>query len=165
MQPSDANVGNSFDPITHDFGGDGCFFGHREIAGSSANDRDGSRTLRRRLFVYGDTARRFVVNCVPKFLTQGASMLSRDSGYQNACFTLEKPSGNLDNLRGSFSRAENHFGKAFPQGTMCIYLGEAKVHGRSGLESVQDFFAAEIAHAKFFQQFDGFRRGHAIRVP
>ena len=92
-------------------------------------------------------------------------MLRRNSGYQDAAFTLEKARGNLDNLRGSFSRAENHFREAFPQGAVCIHLSEAKIHRRSCLESVQDFLARDAPRAKLFQQFDGFNRGHTQRLP
>ncbi len=50
VQPGHADVVDALHAVAHDFGGDGGFFGHRQIAGAGADDGDETGALRQRFF-------------------------------------------------------------------------------------------------------------------
>ena len=61
--------------------------------------------------------------------------------------------------------AKNNFRKPFAQGTMRVYLREAKVRDRCHLKCVQHVIATYAARAKFLQQSNGFGSRHASKLP
>ena len=46
MQPGDADIMNALHVVAHDFGGDGGFFGDRQVACAGADDGDKPGRLR-----------------------------------------------------------------------------------------------------------------------
>src|SRR5690606_8649873 len=62
VNAGNADVGDAFDAVAHDLGGDGRLFHDREVAGAGADDGDGARSFGQRFADDGDAAGEFMVN-------------------------------------------------------------------------------------------------------
>jgi hypothetical protein len=95
---------------------------------------------------------------------QEASVFGLNTGNEDTVVVFEQTAGDFDDLLRRFARAENDFRKAFAQRAMRVHLSEPEVCDRSGLEILQNLLAADAASAELFQQSDGFRRCHGLRM-
>ena len=99
MQAGHADVADALDAVAHDFGGDGGFLGHGQIARAGADDGDGAGAFARGLFFDGDAARDFVMDGALEFFAQRARMFGGDAGDEDALLALEEFGGDADDLR------------------------------------------------------------------
>jgi len=160
-----SHIGNALDAIAHNFGGDRCLFGHRQIACAGADDGYGSGAFGQRLLFDGKTAGQLVVNDILELSPQSPRVFLCRSRNQDPLFPLKQFNHNFQDLPGRFTRTKNHFGKTLAQRTMSIYLREAEVSHGGCLESAQDFSPADGACTKSFQKSGRFSNGHAGTVP
>ena len=99
-----------------------------------------------------------------EFSLQYTRMIRGDAGDQNALLAFEQFGGDFQDLFRGFARAEDDFGKTFPQSAMRVHLRKTEIrHGRC-LERLENLLAADSARPKLFQEFDCFRRGHGLMI-
>ena len=165
MQTGNADIADAFDAVAHDFRGHGRFLGHRQVARAGTNDGDGSRQLGQRLFLDGHAPGQFMVHGPLEAPAQQARVLLPDASDQDVLLVLKELGGNLDDLRGRFTGAEDDLGEASAQRTVGVYGGEAKLHHGRRLEFAQHLVAAGAARSKLLQELNGFRCGHLGIVP
>ena len=68
-----AHVSDALHAIAHDLSGDRRLFGHRQIAGASADHGDGPGPFGQRLALDGHAARQLVINGALKMPAQAAA--------------------------------------------------------------------------------------------
>jgi hypothetical protein len=94
-----------------------------------------------------------------------AGVFSSNAGNQDAVLAFKQFGGDPDDLNRRLAGAEDDLGKSFAQSTVRIDLGETEVGDRRSLKFAEHSVTADAARAKLFQQFDGFRCGHALTMP
>ncbi len=147
VQAGHADVVHAFHAVAHDFGGDGGFLGHRQIARAGADDGDEAGALAAWFFLDGHAAGDVVMDGAFEFFLQRAGVFGGDAGDEHWLSMLQQFGGDLDDLFRRLARAENHFGKIFAERAVRVHLRETEVgHGR-GLKC-----AAEPFRAGFFRR-------------
>ena len=150
-KPGHADVVNALDAVAHDFGGDGGFLGHRQIARAGANDGDEPGALRQRLFLDGHAAGERMMDGALEFFAQRAGVFGVMRVTSTRLIVCQKFGGDFDDLLRRLARAKNHFGKTLAQGAMRVHLRKAEVGHRRGLKGLQDFLARNFSGAKLVQ--------------
>jgi hypothetical protein len=97
-------------------------------------------------------------------LLQKTRVLNVYACHQDSIFMLKESAGDFQDLFRRFTCPEDHFGEAFAQSAVRIDLREAKVGHRGSLETSQQLFTADAACAKLFEEPDGFRGRHGVKM-
>jgi hypothetical protein len=105
------------------------------------------------------------MNGTLEFFPQRPRLFRRDARDEDALFTFQKFAGDFQNLRGSFSRAENDFWKSLPQTAVRVHLRETEVGNRRGLECAQRLITADFAGAELVEQMAGLGGCHSRTMP
>jgi len=165
MQSGDADVMRAFDAVAHDFGGDGGFLGHRQIARAGADHGDEAGALRQRFFLDGHATGGGMMDGELEFFLQRAGVLGGDAGDEHRLAVLQKFRRDFDNLLRRLARTEDHFGEILAERAVRVHLREAEVGHRRGLKRVQHLLHRNFSGAKLLQQLRGFGRCHRGTMP
>jgi hypothetical protein len=103
---------------------------------------------------------------VLEFAAHRSRMSISDTSDQHPLFRLHQPGRNFDHLLGSFTGAENHFGKTTAQRPVRIDLGKAEIGDRRSLERAQHFVAFGAAAPEFTgrENATGSQNGHGEKM-
>ena len=165
VQAGHADVVDALDAVAHDFGGDGGFLGHRQIARAGTDDGDEPGALGQRLFFDGHAAGEAMVDGGLEFFPQGVGMFGSDAGDEHRLAMIQKFGRDFDDLFRRLAGAKNHFGKIFPQRAVRVHLRETEVGHRRGLEGAENLCARDFPGAKLVQQAGGFGSCHRVTMP
>ncbi len=127
MEPCDADIVESSDTVTHEFGGDGRFLGDGGIGRPRAEDLYGSFRLRRaRPLLQGKYTRNGMISHLFDTFSNRRRLLRGNAGDED--IATEGPHGpnDLDDLLGGLGFAVNHLGKAPSQASMMVHTGEVE---------------------------------------
>jgi len=113
----------------------------------------------------GHAAGEVVMDGALEFFLQRAGVFGGDARDENLLAVFQKFGGNLYGLFRRLARAENDFGKIFPQRAMRVHLRETEISDRRGLEGAQDFFRRDFSRAKLCEQLGGLGRCHRRTMP
>ncbi len=146
-----ANVGDEFDGVAHQVGGNDGFFGDGEIAGSGADDADDSLASWGGGLAEGDAAGGGVMLGAGNGGEDGGGHFVRGAGGENVATSLGHAGEYGCDLGGSFSGGEYDFRHAGAEGAVVVYFGEAEVLKGKVFEAGESFGDGGAAVADFVE--------------
>ena len=128
MDSGDADVGDAEDGVAKEVEGDGCFIRDGEVGGAGAHDADEAATFLEGLSFNGDAARGGVPFGVGNAFSDGFEVPFGDTAREDEAVFFDDDGGDVADLFGGFSRAENDFGETATAFTVCIDASETKIN-------------------------------------
>jgi len=153
VNAGDAYVGDEFDRVAHEAGGDDGFFGDGKVAGAGADNGDGALPLRNvRALGEGDGAGGLVKFCSWLNGLDGEEHFMGGTCGEDVASMLGHAGKDGSYLRGGFARGEDDFRHAGAEGAMMIDLGEADVLERQIAQAIECVVYGGAAFANIVEQ-------------
>src|ERR1700681_2060840 len=143
----DSDIIDMLNVIAHQFRGDDCFFGDRDVAGSCGHDHDHALAVQFAIALEydgtGDWPIFWAIFCQVHSGGHGGKLFLGSSGRQHVSAVGGQAGEDVRHLPRRFSLSKNHLGHSLAQGAMVVDLGETEVLKRQVTQALYGLVGGE----------------------
>jgi hypothetical protein len=148
----DADVIDMLNVIAHQFRGDDCFLGDRDVAGSGGYDHDHAFAVPLAITFEHDGARQRPIFGQAHSGGDGSILFLGGSSCQHIAAMGCEAGEDVSYLSRRFSLGKNHFGHTLAQGTMVVDLGETEILKGQVTEALDGVVRREVFFSNLLEQ-------------
>src|ERR1017187_271997 len=163
VDAGDSNVVDMLNVVAHQFRGDDCLFGDRDVAGSRGHDHDDALAVLLAITLERDGPRQRTELRLGYGGGDGGVLFLGGARGRHVAAVGGEPAEDFGHLTRRFALGKNHFGHALAQGAMVVDLGEAQVFKRQMTQALDGGVGREVLLSDLVEQlakgFGVHRRG------
>src|SRR6266852_9470714 len=152
----DSDVIDMLNVVAHQFRGDDCFFGDRDVAGSSGHDHDHALAVQLAIALEHDGASDWPILwpilCQVHSGGDGGILFLGSPGREHVAAVGRQASEDVRHLARRFALGKNHLGHALAQGAMVVDLGETEVLKGQVTQALDGVVGREALFADLLEQ-------------